>query len=350
MPKSAKYQEITCESVLGKLGVLNTRFWTKYCFDPYTNCEFNCAYCNTSTFRHVGSKTVTVPVQVKVNAPQVLTREMSQLKRKGVISMGLAMDPYQPAEEKYQITRQLLEVCERNSCPFAIGTKSDLILRDMDLISRASNNSRCCVSLSITTLDENLAKFLEPNAPSPKKRLATLRKLSKAGILTGVWVSPIIPYLTDNEENMSEVIKSSVENGAAFVLGTVLDTRNSAGYKYFLKENPKLVSTYEELYRGQDGARTYYPNDFYLYGLYKRFISICRNFGVKRYMTHFPSPKQEMRFYIRNCCQLRTTNFSELLYLLNLPPTGEILQTVQIRSGNWAVSKSLLRVLHYFPH
>jgi DNA repair photolyase len=198
MSMPIEYEEITIERALGNLGVLGTRFWTRHCFDPYINCGFNCVYCNTSTVRHNGIQESSVPVCAKVNAPEVLTKELAFLKKKGMVSIGLAMDAYQPVEKELGLTRQVLQVLKDHNCPFAIGTKSDLILRDIDIISEASKTSPCIVSLSITTLDEELAKLLEPNAASPKKRLCAVKKFSDAGVTTGVWLSPILPFITDN--------------------------------------------------------------------------------------------------------------------------------------------------------
>jgi DNA repair photolyase len=352
MLMSVKYKEVACKSVLGNLGILNTRFWTKHCFDPYNNCEFNCVYCNTATSRHIGFRKFSAPVYAKVNAPRVLARELACLKRKGVVSIGLAMDPYQPAEKKYRITQQILEVLKEHNCPFAIGTKSDLALRDIDLISQASKKSRCCVSLSITTIDENLAKLFEPNAPSPKRRLEVVRKLSDAGITTGVWFSPIIPYVTDSDENIARVIEAAVENGARFVLGGALDMRNPVGFKRFLEEHfAWLVPSYDRLYKTRDGSYTYYPNESYLYYVYKRFVSLCQSCGVENYIPHFHTRKQAILFYLRNFSGFNGTSVSELIPLLNyLPPIQELLQTVQIRSGNLSLSKSFLKTFRYFPH
>lgn len=348
MVMSVRYAEKTCKSVLGDIGVVNTRFWTRHCFDPYDNCEFDCVYCNTSTKRYCGSRRSSVPVYAKVNAPQILTKELAHLKKKGVVSLGLAMDPYQPAEKKYRLTEQILTVLKDNNCPFAIGTKSDLILRDLRLISQASQKSRCCVSLSITTLDENLAKLLEPNAPSPKRRLEVVNKFSKAGVTTGVWISPIIPYVTDSKENIARIIEASVENGAEYILGGALDMRSPAGFYQFLKQHfASLVTKYDRLYKVGNESYTYYPRESYLYGLYKQFISLCKSYGVESYMPHFHTRKQAMLFYVRNYSGLS----GELIPLLNyLPPTQELLQTVQLRCGNWGPSKSFLKALRYFPH
>ena len=157
-PEAAKYQETNCKSVLGTFEMLKTQFWTSYCFDPYNNCEFNCLYCHTSSQKYEDFRDFSVPVYAKTNAPQILAKELSAFKRKGVVRLSLSTDPYQPAEKKYQITRQILEVLNEKGWPFAIGTKSDLILRDIDLLEEASKKSWCCVAVTVTTLDEKLAK------------------------------------------------------------------------------------------------------------------------------------------------------------------------------------------------
>ena len=107
---SLKYEEISCKSVLGNFGILDTQFWTNYCFDPYVNCEINCLYCHTAAHKCDLSRDFNSCIYAKTNAPQVLARELNWVKRKGVVSMGIAMDPYQPAEKKFCITQQILEV------------------------------------------------------------------------------------------------------------------------------------------------------------------------------------------------------------------------------------------------
>ena len=294
----------------------------------------------------------TAPVYVKSNSPQILARELRELKTRGVVNLGVATDIYQPAEEKYCLTRQILEVLKEYKCPFAIGTKSDLVLRDLDVISEASKKSWCCVSLTITTLDENLAKMLEPNAPSPKRRLAAMRKLSEAGITTGIWLSPIFPYITDNNENLERVIEAAVENGAKFVLGVSLDTRDIVRFKRFLEKHfAGLIPRYERLYKSKDESYTYYANEFYLYDLYKKFISLCQKYGVESYLPHFHSRRQAWLFYLRNFSQFEGTPAFELTQLLNyLSPSKELLQTVRLRLRDWSLSKEFLKALRYFPH
>ena len=347
-----KYEGVSCNQVLDSYGIIGTRFWTRHCFDPYINCEFNCVYCDKGTVNRGDYGNSSAPVYVKLNAPQVLARELSGLKRRGAVNLGVATDVYQPAEKKYRITRQILEVLKEHKCPFAIGTKSDLVLRDLNLICEAAEKAWCCVSLSISTLDENLAKLLEPNAPPPKRRLEAVKRLSDAGITTGIWLSPIVPYITDNDENIARVIEAAVENGAKFVLGVGLDTRDLVRFKRFLGEHfAWLVQRYDRLYKGKDGPYMYYANEFYLYNLYKKFISLCERYEVKSYLPHFHTRRQAWLFYVRNFSQFEGTPVFELTQLLNyLSPSKEFLQTVRIRCGDWSLTRGFLKVSGYFPH
>ncbi len=342
-----KYNEIQCKSALGNLGVLDTRFWTRHCFDPYTNCELNCVYCNTNTIRIQSNVEFSVPVCAKTNAPKLLAAELNSLRNKGVVSVGLAMDAYQHIEEKLGLTRQVLQVLRDYNCPFAIGTKSDLVLRDIDIISEASKKSPCCVSLSITTLDTDLAKLMEPNASSPKRRLEVVRKLSNAGIMTGVWLSPVLPYITDSDENIESIIEAAVENGARFILCGALDMRSPVGILKFLNAHyPKLVPKYEMLYKKSGGSYSYYPIVSYLYDLYGRFVSHCQRLKVESYMPHFHTRQQALLFYIRT-----SSSFREFLPLLNYSsPTQEILQTINLRLKSKSLKRSVLKTLRYFPH
>jgi len=227
-------------------------------------------------------------VYVKSNAANVLEKELRSLKMRGVVNLGAATDIYQPVEKKYCITRRILFILQKYACPFALGTKSDLILRDLEIILDASKKSWCCISVSITTLDKYLARLLEPYAPPPERRLEVIKKLSESGIMVGVWITPIIPYITDSQENLSEVIETVVENGAKFILGGALDARNINRFRDFLIKNyPELVHKYNALYYLKQKNVRYYPQDGYLFRLYKNFITICHRKNVKKYIPHF---------------------------------------------------------------
>jgi len=347
-----RYEELSCNSVLGHYGNLDTRLRTNYCFDPYINCEFNCVYCHAAVHKYDGFRDFSSSVCAKINAPQVLSRELSWLKRRGVVELSGNTDPYQPAEEKYRITQQVLEILKEHNWPFAIGTKSDLILRDLNLITEASEKSWCCVALTVTTLNRNLAKLLEPNAPSPKRRLEVVRRISGEGITVGVWLTPIIPYVTDSDENIAQVVEAAVESGAKFVLGGVLDMRSSVLFKRFLEEHfAQLVPRYEQLYKGRRTCPSCGDMDeSYLYWVYKRFISLCQRYGVETFIPHFCTRKQALLFYIRNFSRFKGTPIFELTQSLNfLFPSKEFLQSIRIRFGDRDITRRFLKVLGYFP-
>jgi DNA repair photolyase len=347
-----KYEELSCKSVLGPYGNLDTRLWSDYCFDPYNNCEFNCVYCHAGAHKYGDLRDFSSSIYVKNNAPQVLSRELTWLKRKGIVRLSGNTDPYQPAEEKYRVTEQVLEILNEHNWSFAIGTKSDLILRDLNLITQASKKSWCCVALTVTTLDQNLAKLLEPNAPSPQRRLEVVRRISDEGVPVGVWLSPIIPYVTDSDENIARVVEAAVENGAKFVLGGVLDMRGSVRFKRFLEEHfAPLVPRYEQLYKGRRTCPSCGDMDeSYLYWVYRRFISLCQRYAVESYIPHFYSRKQALLFYVRNFSRFNGTPIFELTQALNfLFPSKEFLQTFRVRFGDRDSGRRFLKVLGYFP-
>lgn len=346
------YKLVECKNVLRNLGVFATRFWTKQSFDPYIGCELNCVYCNTGIDLNRYPKHDGSAVCVKINAPEILDKEFTLKKVKPVLNMGVTVDPYQPAEEKYCVTRRVLEVLLKRDCPFSLGTKSDLILRDLDVISEASRKVHCCVALSITTLNEKIAKMLEPNAPTPKRRLDVVNEFSNAGVLVGVWLTPIIPCITDDDENIACVVKAAKESGAKFVLGGALDMRASQKFESFLEKHyPQHVSFYKRLYNWRNGALNYYPVDHYLHNLYRRFISICQEHKIERYIPHFNTRRQALLFYLQNFAKFKDTPIFELTQILNYSPISQdLLQAMQIKYGNHALVKGLLKAFRYFPH
>ncbi len=350
-PVSERCKEVLCKTVLGSQRILDTRFWTKYCFDPYVNCGLNCTYCNTAAKKYHDLKDFYIPVSAKVNAPQILARELKNIKRKGVLSMGAATDIYQPAEEEYRITRQILEVLATHHFPFSFGTKSDLVLRDIDLISSIAETTHCCVSISLSTLDADLAKLFEPNAPPPKRRLEVLKKLSNAGVPTGAWLAPIFPGITDNEESMTKTIQAIADTGSKFVLGAVFDMRNPVGFKKLLAENyAELVPKYERIY--QKGRPCSYPSDeHYLFNLYKEFISVCDKCQVENYSPHLNTREQAIAFFMQNFFKFNNSPLFELTQIFNyFYLSQEFLQTIRLRFGDWRISKGFLKAVGYFPH
>jgi DNA repair photolyase len=171
-------------------------------------------------------------VLVKANAVELLRRELARKRIKGTIGTGSMNDPYMPLEAECRLTRQALEVIAEFRFPVHIITKSDLVLRDLDLLTEIGR-VYAAVTFTVTTHDDGLSKKLEPGAPVSSRRLAAMQALSAAGILTGVTLMPVLPFIEDTEGNITCIIKLAHENGAMYVLpafGMTLRDRQRAYY------------------------------------------------------------------------------------------------------------------------
>ena len=179
--------EVKCKSILNKSGISVI----DYAINPYYGCAHKCQYCYAVFMKKFTGHTEPWGdfVDVKVNAPEVLARQLTRLKKRSRISFGTVCDPYQPLELKYQITRQCLEILLGYDWPATIQTKSSLVYRDINLIEQFSDIR---VGLSITTGDEKVREIFEPNAPSITDRLETLKKLHSQGVETFVMIAPLL--------------------------------------------------------------------------------------------------------------------------------------------------------------
>jgi DNA repair photolyase len=239
--------------------------WT---INPYRGCEFGCKYCYaryTHEFMEMwDGRDFERRIFAKLAAPELLRDELRAAKDKGLpIALGTATDPYQPAEKQFGITRRMLEVFAAfEGLDFSITTKSVLILRDLDLLTKISQRQRLSVHMTVTTLDERLARQLEPKAPPPLKRLEAVAELASAKIHVGVNIMPILPGLTDSKRSLEELARRSAEAGAKFLYGNVLFLMPSAMKEFmpFLeREFPHLVKRYRRLYARSAYLRGDYP-------------------------------------------------------------------------------------------
>ena len=192
--------------------------------NPYRGCEHGCVYCFARpTHAYLGLSPgldFESKLFMKPNAPELLERELSAPGYvPKIMAIGTNTDPYQPIERRYKIMRGILEVLERAGHPVGIVTKSTLVLRDLDILARMAQRDLVKVAISVTTLDAKLARTMEPRAPTPPRRLETLRQLVKAGIPTSVLVAPIIPALNDAEiERILEAVAAAGVRNAGYVL------------------------------------------------------------------------------------------------------------------------------------
>ncbi len=258
------YEEIEVKSVINKMATPLLPF--RWSINPYRGCQHACVYCfvrNTHTYLGYDSgKDFNQRIVVKVNAPDVLRRELGRASwKRELIALGTACDPYEPAERQYFITRRMLQALRDFATPVAITTKSNLVLRDIDLLQELSQVAEVTVNFSIATLNEETWHRIEPGTPKPMKRLQAMEQLSRGGIRTGVLLAPILPEITDSEENLEEVVREAARHGARFIAPNVLNLKPGSREWFlpFLREAyPHLTPEYLHLYRrGSYAPRAY---------------------------------------------------------------------------------------------
>ncbi len=290
-----KYVEIRPKTVLNRLKGEDEIFHSRYTLNPYKGCEHGCQYCYARSEKylpHSREEDFSQVIYVKVNAPLLLKKELPKLK-KAIIDLGSACDPYQQAEKKFGLTRKILEVIVKHNFPLNLLTKSDLVLRDIDLFKKLDY---CCVSFTVTTLDEKLTGLLEPVAPSPERRLNAMKKLNEEGITTGVLFMPIIPFLEDSSKNLESVISESKAHGARYViasLGMTLRDNQKLRFMNFLRENyPELIPKYNELFGGRVS-----PGHAYMEKISKEINELCDKYKISEFMPSYAPKEPQTKLY-----------------------------------------------------
>jgi DNA repair photolyase len=252
-----EYFSLPVRSLLNRC--TGTRMPFNWTINPYRGCEFACKYCYaryTHEFMEMhDGLDFERKIYVKQHAANLLRQEIRQVKTGEDIALGTATDPYQPAERHFEITRTILEeFAHHRGLQLGIITKSNLVLRDVDLLSAIANNNRLFVNITVTTLDTRLARLLEPRAPRPDLRLDAVRKLNQAGISAGVSCSPVLPGITDSPRDLGALFHAAREAGAKHIFANPLFLKpcSAAIFMPFLeKEFPQLAESYRKRYQGR---------------------------------------------------------------------------------------------------
>ena len=230
--------------------------WT---INPYRGCEFGCRYCYaryTHEFMEMrDGLEFEQKIYVKQHAAGLLRHDLRRVKADEAIALGTATDPYQPAERRYEVTRGILEEFARHrGFELGIVTKSNLISRDIDLLRQVAGGNKLSVHITVTTLDTDLARILEPRAPRPDLRIDAVRALSQAGLRVGVSCSPVVPGITDSPKDLEAVIRAAADAGADYVFANPLFLKpcSAAIFLPFLEQNfPHLAENYRQRYHGR---------------------------------------------------------------------------------------------------
>ena len=269
----------------------------------YRGCSHGCIYCDSRSkcyqFTHSFED-----IEVKQNAPELLEKTLKSKRSKCMIGTGSMSDPYMHCEKELRLTRKCLEIILKYGFGAAVLTKSDMILDDIDLLDEINRTAKCVVQMTLTTYDDDLCRILEPNVCNTKRRLEVLEKMQERGIPTIVWITPILPFINDNEENVRSILNECARVGVKgvidFGMGMTLRDGDREYYyaaldKYFPGLKEKYIRTYGNAYEIPS------PNAGELRKLMQ---NICRDKGMMstpdecfRFMNDLPDRYEQMSLF-----------------------------------------------------
>lgn len=266
----------------------------------YRGCTHGCIYCDSRS-KCYGFKHEFEDIEVKINAPQLLEKALKSKRKKCMIGTGAMCDPYLHIEENLKLTRKCLELIDQYEYGVAVQTKSTRVLRDMDLLKSINDKTKAVVQMTMTTYDETLCKILEPNVSTTKERFETLLQFKEAGIPTVVWLTPILPFINDTEENIRGILEYCVEAGVkgiiCFGMGVTLrDGDREYFYKALDKHFPGIKNKYIRTYGNAYDIPS--PNNEKLLEIFKE---VCVKNGMIyqikecfQYLHEFPQKYEQM--------------------------------------------------------
>ncbi|UCC19402.1 MAG: radical SAM protein [Promethearchaeota archaeon] len=297
-----KYIYKEFKSVLNKLKYHDSWFWSRYTLNAYSGCAHACIYCDARSERYY-IEDFENEVIIKTNFDKKLDQRLKRARTllPDVIAPGGVNDAYQPIEKKIEHTRKVLEVIAKYKYPINIATKSKLVTRDIDILKKIADDTWCTIGFSISTTNEELAKFLEPYSSSPSERLEALKEIKNRApnIQIGTYFIPIIPFLEDNYENLEDVIKKTKEAGADFVLFSPGLTMRDSQAQYFLKKLKEskykyIVKLLLELYKGQ-----MHPPSDYIKKINDKLWKLCQKYTINvRVKRWIPSDFRKWNYKI----------------------------------------------------
>lgn len=268
-------------------------FWGKYSAHPYIGCRHGCEFCYGRAGRTLGSRdpnTYDTHIKVKVNAAQRLRRELGRQSYE-VIAAG---DWQQPVEERYQLSRAMLEVVLELGFPLFVVERSPLLVRDLDLLRAIDAKTWVGVTYSMSSLDPALERAFEPHSPSVRTRLKAMAQLADAGILVGTSLMPILPVVGDDERHLEDVVIATKDHGGRFVLGgglTMAGTQAERSLAAAAQLDPNLVAPWRQLYDWDEGGSpSYGPPAPYRSRLGLQLRELCARHGLLDRMPRHVAP------------------------------------------------------------
>ena len=283
---------IQAKTILTKVKDGNMWYGIDYNMNLYRGCPHRCIYCDSrSNCYHIDHFDI---VRGKENALAILEKELSKKREKGIIGIGSMSDPYHPLELEYEQTRGALKLIEKYGFGVSIDTKSDLILRDIDLLKKIQLRNHVIIKFTITTPRDELAKIIEENVCLSSERLRAIKTLSEQGIFVGIMMNPVLPFITDNENDIKNLVRIAYENGARFIHTYMGMTLRENQREYYYEKLDQYFPGMKEKYK------KYYENRYWCEplnskGLYRVFINECNRYGILYKMSDISHAYQRER-------------------------------------------------------
>lgn len=285
--KEVNITEIEAKSILRKHKRMDSWFLSKYGMNLYQGCTHDCVYCDGRYEGYYIKGEFGRDVAVKVNAVEILRRELDPkrkripLKKYYMMLGGGVGDSYQPAEKKYKLIRKAMQLVQEFEFPVHILTKSTLVERDIDILKQINQSGRAIVSFSFSSVNDKISSVFEPGVPSPSDRLKTIKKIRDTGIVCGMYLMPVIPFLTDTPEMIEESVYTAKKTGIEFVIFSGMTLKEGRQKDFFMSilknEYPELVKKYESIYRGSEWGEA---EKEYYHTINKTFYKISKKYKM----------------------------------------------------------------------
>lgn len=243
---------IPAKTIVTKTKAPSKWFGIDYNMNIYKGCCHGCIYCDSRSDCYGVDRFD--QVRAKENALEIIRNDLRRKTRRGVVGTGAMSDPYNPFERKLKLSRHALELCDAFEFGAAIATKSSLLERDIDVLQSIADHSPVLLKITVTTAEDDLAAKIEPRVSRPSDRFGTMKKLSAAGLYTGILLMPVLPFIEDNRDNIGEIIRRAEEAGARFIypaFGMTLRGNQRVWYYQKLDElfpGEGLIEAYQKKY------------------------------------------------------------------------------------------------------
>ncbi|PKO15790.1 MAG: radical SAM protein [Chloroflexi bacterium HGW-Chloroflexi-10] len=289
-------KEIQAKQLLSHSKGPDPWFGIQYTMNLYRGCPHQCIYCDSRSECYQIENFA--DVLVKTNALELLPKELAGKRTKGTIGTGSMNDPYSPVEKKYNLLGRALKIISQFGFPVHVLTKSDLVVRDMEILQEIDQKTQALVTFTITTHDDNLGKKVEPGAPLVSSRYAAMEKFARRGLRTGISLMPVLPFIEDNWDNIREIVYRARDAGASYIIASFGMTQRKGQQEYYYRKLDELFPGVRQQHHNR------FRNDYICPAnqanqLCEQYEKLCQQVGIaiKVPIYHALPPAKQLSFF-----------------------------------------------------